>query len=44
MGVDVVRHAAFADELNAEIVDHDIISVRREDLLAWLADRDDEAS
>jgi hypothetical protein len=37
MGVDVLRHAAFAGELNAEIVDHDIISVRRADLLAWLA-------
>ncbi|HEU0115984.1 MAG TPA: hypothetical protein VFQ80_14960 [Thermomicrobiales bacterium] len=39
MGVDVLRHAAFAGELDAEIVDHDIVWLRREDLLAWLADR-----
>jgi hypothetical protein len=40
MGVDVLRHAAFAGDLNAEIIDHDLISLRREDLLAWLADRE----
>jgi hypothetical protein len=43
LGVDVLRHAAFAGDLTSEIIDHDIISVRREDLLAWLADHDEKA-
>ena len=36
IGLDVVRHAAFSGELRAEIAEHDIISIRREDVLAWV--------
>ena len=40
IGVDVVRHAAFAGTLRAEIEGHDIISLQRDDVLAWLQTRD----
>ncbi len=40
-GLDVVRHAAFAGELRARIVGHDIVGIRRDDLLAWLEARGD---
>ena len=40
-GLGVVRHAAFAGELRAQIVGHDIVSIRRDDLLAWLEARGD---
>jgi hypothetical protein len=33
--VNVVRNAAFEGDLRAQIVDHDIISIRREDVLDW---------
>ena len=36
IGLDVVRHAAFSGELHAQIAEHDIISIRREDVLAWV--------
>ena len=36
MPVHQVRHAAFAGDLRATIVDHHVICVRREDALAWL--------
>ena len=36
IGLDVVRHAAFSGELRAQIAEHDIISIRREDVLAWV--------
>ena len=36
IGLDVVRHAAFSGELGARIAEHDIISIRREDVLAWV--------
>jgi aryl carrier-like protein len=36
IGLDVVRHAAFSGELRARIAEHDIISIRRDDLLAWV--------
>lgn len=36
IGLDVVRHAAFTGALPAQIVGHDIISIRRDDVLAWL--------
>jgi hypothetical protein len=36
IGLDVVRHAAFTGELRAEIAEHDIISIRRDDVLAWV--------
>ena len=35
IGLDVVRHAAFSGDLRAQIAEHDIISIRREDVLAW---------
>ncbi len=40
IGLDVIRHAAFSGELPAQIAGHDIISVRRRDVLAWLEERD----
>ncbi len=42
-GLDVVRHAAFSGELRALIVGHDIVSIHRDDLLAWLEVRGDRA-
>jgi aryl carrier-like protein len=36
IGLNVVRHAAFSGELRAQIVEHDIISIRREDVIAWM--------
>ena len=36
IGLETVRHAAFAGELRAQIAGHDIISIRRDDVLAWL--------
>jgi hypothetical protein len=37
LGIDihVVRNAAFEGELRARIVDHDILSIRREDVVEW---------
>jgi hypothetical protein len=40
IGVNIVRHAAFVGELPAQIVGHDIISIRREDVIAWYNARD----
>jgi len=40
IGLDVIRHAAFAGTLRAEIEGHDIISLQRDDVLAWLQTRD----
>ena len=37
IGLDVVRHAAFSGELRAQIAEHDIISIRRDDVIAWVA-------
>jgi excisionase family DNA binding protein len=31
-----VCHAAFSGELRAHVVGHDIVDIRREDVLAWL--------
>jgi excisionase family DNA binding protein len=36
IGVHIIQHAAFSGELRAQIVGHDIISIRRDDVLAWL--------
>jgi hypothetical protein len=33
--VHIVQHAAFAGELRAQILGHHILSVRREDVVAW---------
>lgn len=35
-----VRSAAFRGDLKAVMVGHDIVSIQRGDLLAWLQDRD----
>ena len=40
IGLDVVRHAAFTGELRARIAGHHIISIRREDVLAWFEARE----
>jgi aryl carrier-like protein len=40
IGLDVIRHAAFAGTLRADIEGHDIISLERDDVLAWLRTRD----
>lgn len=40
VGLDVIRHAAFTGELAAQMAGHDIISLRRRDVLAWLEERD----
>jgi hypothetical protein len=39
MPVDVITRAAYAGELKAEIVNHDIVSISRDDALSWLASR-----
>jgi aryl carrier-like protein len=39
IGLDAIRHAAFAGELQAEIIEHDILHIRRADVLAWLSER-----
>ena len=36
MNVDVLRHAVQAGELKAERIGHEIVSIHRDDLLAWL--------
>ena len=38
--VDLIRQAAFQGRLPAEIVGRDIVAIRREDVLRWLAERD----
>lgn len=38
IGLDAIRHAVFTGELPAQTADHDIISVQRRDVLAWLND------
>jgi aryl carrier-like protein len=40
IGLDAIRHAAFAGTLRAEIEGHDIISLQRDDVLSWLKTRD----
>jgi len=35
----VIEHDAYAHKLKAYIVEHNIISIRREDALAWMNDR-----
>ncbi len=39
MDVKLIRHAAFTGELRATIVNHHILSIRREDVLDWLQNR-----
>lgn len=40
MDVHLIRHAAFSGELHATIVNHHILSIRREDVLDWLRTRE----
>ena len=44
IGLDVLRHAAFTGELPAQIIEHDIISLQRDDVLAWLEASDGRES
>jgi hypothetical protein len=44
LDVHVVEHAAFSGELRAEIVEHQILAIRREDLIAWVLGRDQESA
>lgn len=39
IGVDVIYQAAFAGDLIATIAGHDVIDIRRQDALRWLAHR-----
>lgn len=41
VGVSVVRHAAFTGELRAQVRGHHILSLRREDVVAWFMTRDE---
>jgi hypothetical protein len=36
----LIRHAVFSGDLKAYVVGHQIISIRREDVLQWLRERD----
>jgi aryl carrier-like protein len=40
IGLDVVRHAVFSGELRAEVIEHHIICLRREDVVAWFVARE----
>jgi hypothetical protein len=40
IGIDVLRHAAFTGELPSQIIEHDIISLQRDDVLTWLRESD----
>ena len=40
IGLDVVRHAVFSGELRAEVIEHHVICIRREDVVAWFTARD----
>ena len=44
IGVDVLRHAAFTGELRAHIIEHDIITIQRDDVLAWLVASEGQVS
>lgn len=35
IGVERVRHAVFTGELPAQVIGHDIVSINREDIVAW---------
>ncbi len=40
IGLDVVRHAVFTGELRAEVIEHHVICIRREDVVAWFTARE----
>ena len=37
--VHAIHSAAFSGELKATIVDHDVVSIKRDDALAWMSMR-----
>jgi hypothetical protein len=39
MDVNLIRHAAFAGELKARVIDHHIVSIERSDVIDWLKNR-----
>lgn len=39
IGVDVIRRAAREGQLNARVVNDEVISIRREDALEWMRTR-----
>ena len=40
IGLSAVRHAVYSGELRAEVIEHHIICIRREDLVAWFVARE----
>ena len=36
ISVHIIQHAAFSGDLRAQIVGHDIVSLHRDNVLAWL--------
>ena len=40
IGLAAVRHAVFSGELPAEVIEHQLICIRREDLVAWFTARE----
>lgn len=42
MDVELLRRAVFTGDLRAIVIDHRIISIRREDILDWLARHDEQ--
>lgn len=42
ISVHIIQHAAFSGELKAQILGHHILSLRREDVVAWFVARDEK--
>lgn len=40
IGVNIVRHAVFTGELPAEVVGHDVVAIRQQDILVWFQERE----
>jgi hypothetical protein len=40
ISVHIIQHAAFSGELRAQILGHHILSVQREDVVAWFTEWD----
>ena len=40
MDLEVIRHAVFGGALPATVVGHDIVAIRREDVVRWLDERE----
>jgi hypothetical protein len=41
IGVEIVRHAVFTGELPAQVIGHEIVSINRDDLVAWYQTSED---